>query len=335
MQERGHDVVVLLGGNGPVTDQLDGRQVRHTTIPTLQKAIHPTRDATAVLATARALREFRPDLISTHTAKAGFVGRAAARLLGIPAVFTPHGWAIGDRLGRTKGQLFALAERLAAPWTAAFINVCEAERRLALSRGIGDPGRHHVIYNGVHPLGPAARATPGDPASTVRIVSVARFEPPKDHDTLLAALGGLEGGNWHLDLIGDGPLESEYRDRVDHGRVTIHGYLPDPSPLLARAHMFVLSSRSEAFPRSILEAMRAGLPVIASDVGGVSEAVTGANGRVVPPGNPVALREAIRELLQFPSQRQLLGDAGHLIYSQRFRFEHTLLATELLYRTLT
>ena len=126
------------------------------------------------------------------------------------------------------------------------------------------------------------------PASgSPRIVSVARFEPPKDHATLLEALGRLRGLEWRLDLVGGGPLESAARAqaaRLGIGeRVRFLGDLEAVAPVLARAHVFALSSRSEAFPRSVLEAMCAGLPVVASAVGGVAEAVdNGTSGILVP-----------------------------------------------------
>src|ERR1035441_5888237 len=110
---------------------------------------------------------------------------------------------------------------------------------------------------------------------------------PKDHRTLLAALAALRAQPWELDLVGAGPLEMEMRDLASElglgGRVRFLGYVADPAPVLAGAQLFVLSSRSEAFPRSVLEALRAGLPVVASAVGGIGEAVTdGVNGLLVP-----------------------------------------------------
>ncbi len=332
MQARGHEVLVLLGGCGAVTEELARLGVPFRTLPSLQKALHPVRDVEAVGQCLRALRDWKPDLVSTHTAKAGFVGRAAARLLGIPAIFTPHGWAVGDRLGRTRGLVFTLAEKAAAPWAAAIVNVCEAERRLALARGIGRPEQHRVIYNGVRDVDPELRARPGV-AGPMRIISVARFEPPKDHETLFSAVASLSG-DWQLELVGDGPLEFAARARYASERVRFHGYVRDPASLLAAAHVFVLSSRSEGFPRSILEAMRAGLPVIASDVGGVREAVNYTNGVVVPPGDAERLRAALQRMHDSPGERQPMGNAGHQLFVEHFRFEQTLLATEMLYEAV-
>ncbi|MBC7925300.1 MAG: glycosyltransferase family 4 protein [Bryobacteraceae bacterium] len=333
MLARGHDVIVFLGGCGPVTDALAERGVPYQALPNLGKPVDLRRDAAAYLELRKAFRRFEPDLVSAHTAKAGFLGRAAAHALGVPAVFTPHGWAITDRISRNQGRVFTLAERIAAPWAKAIVNVCEFERRLALSKGVGRPEQHVVIYNGVHdsPL----RAKPGLADRTLRIVSIARFEAPKDHVTLLHALSSLRDLSWELDLIGDGPDEHAVLElaKTLHlcRRIVFHGYVRDPASLLQAAHLFVLSSRSEGFPRSVLEAMRAGLPVVASDVGGISEALGREAGVVVPSRDSPALTDAIRDFLLNPERRQRMGDAGHLIFGERFRFERTLLETEALY----
>ena len=87
-----------------------------------------------------ALRDFRPDLVSTHTAKAGWIGRAACARLGLAAIYTPHGWPIGNRMPGARALVFRAAERRAAPWSRAIVCVCEHERRLAMAHGSA-PGR--------------------------------------------------------------------------------------------------------------------------------------------------------------------------------------------------
>jgi glycosyltransferase involved in cell wall biosynthesis len=112
-------------------------------------------------------------------------------------------------------------------------------------------------------------------------------------------------------------------------RVHFHGYLPDPAPILARAQVFALSSRAEGFPRSILEALRAGLPVVASRVGGVAEAVVdGENGLLVPPWQTQPLAAALDRLAGDPEMRRRLGARARRSFEERFRFER--MAAELL-----
>ncbi len=337
MIARGHEVRVFLGGEGPVTEQLSAAGIPFRSLRWLRRAVHPVRDARAFGELVHALGEFQPDLVSTHTAKAGWIGRAACARLGLPALYTPHGWTIGGRISSAHGPIFRLAENAAARWASGIVCVCQYERELALRAGIAGPEKLHVVYNGVRDIPVALRADPA--ARPVRIVSIARLEPPKDHRTLLEALAALRSLDWELELIGGGPLEEEARGLAAAlgiaGRVHLSGYQPDPAVALARAQVFVLSSRSEGFPRSVLEAMRAGLPVVASDVGGVREAVSeGINGLLVPPGEPKALAGALEKLIAEAPERQRLGAAARRIYEGRFRFERMLQETMEVYDTV-
>ena len=331
---RGCEARVFVGGQGPVTDQLRAAGVPFHSLRFLRRDIHPVRDVRALAELERALAAFQPDLVSTHTAKAGWIGRAVCARLGLPAIYTPHGWAIANRISRRHGPLFRAAERVAARWASAIVCVSEYERRLALTGRVAPMEKLHVVHNGVRDVPSELRADPG--ATPVRIVSVARFERPKDHRTLLEALARLRGIEWELDAIGDGPLERDARARAGslglESRVRWLGYQADPAPTLARAGLFVLSSRSEGFPRSVLEAMRAGLPVAASDVGGVGEAVAeGRSGLLASPGDVEALVGVLRKLLSDAALRRRFGLAGRQIYEERFGFERMLESTLAIY----
>lgn len=337
MSERGHEVTVLLGGTGQVTEQLSAAGVQFRSLRHLRRAIHPWHDLRALVEIINELRHLRPHLVSAHTSKAGLLARLACRWLGIPAMYTPHGWTIDSRISPWLGPLFASMERLAARWSAAIVCVCESERQLALQKQIADPARLHVIYNGMRDIALNLQADAG--IEPVSICSVARLDAPKDHRTLLAALAQLNQSEWRLDLVGDGPLLPDLQRLAGElgiaERIAFVGYLPDPAPILARSQVFVLSTRSEAFPRSILEAMRAGLPVVASDVGGVGEAVVdGHTGTLVPPGDADALAAALNGLLREPARRQLLGHSGRLNYEDHFRLDIMVNRTIALYETL-
>lgn len=338
MMERGHEVTVLAGGDpGPVTEQLTAAGVKWESLPRLRRAVNPWRDVLAWRELRAALRRLRPDLVSTHTAKAGFLGRAACRMLGIPVLYTPHGWPAGGRMPTAGRMIFGWMERLAAPWAEAIICVCEAERRLAQEWGIGRPEQLLVVPNGVRDIDPSQRAHPErEPA---RICCVARFAAPKDHGTLVKALSMLAGEEWALDLVGDGPEEDTVRRLVQEAglahRTRFCGYLPDTASVLGRAQMFVLASRSEAFPRSILEAFRAGLPVVASDVGGVGEAVVdGETGLLVAALDAAALAAAIGKLLKNSDMRLEMGRAARAVYEDRYRLETMTGRTAAVYDTV-
>jgi glycosyltransferase involved in cell wall biosynthesis len=337
MLDHGHQAMVLVGGRGPVTDQLGKAGIPFHSLRFLQRPIHPLRDLRALAEIVSVLGDLRPDLVSTHTAKAGWIGRAACARLAIPVIYTPHGWSIGQRISGPLGAVFTVAERAAARWTDAIICVCEHEKRLALSKRVAPAEKLHVVYNGVRDVASELRARPElDP---VRICSIARFESPKDHRTLLQALAALRAEPWELDLVGDGPLEAKTRGMAGElglaGRIRFLGYLGEPAHALAAAQLFVLSSRSEGFPRSVLEAMRAGLPVVASDVGGVGESVTdGVNGLLVPAESPEALAAALGKLMAEPALRQRMGAAARATFETRFRWESMVENTAAIYATV-
>jgi glycosyltransferase involved in cell wall biosynthesis len=334
----GHSPTVLVGGTGPVSRELDACGIRVVSLPHLGRPMNPVRDAQAVREIAGAIRRLAPDLVSAHTAKAGCLARLACSRMSIPVLYTPHGWTIADRLSVRGGRFYRVVERATAPLAAAIVNVCAYERRLAAVHRIGRAAQHRVIYNGMPDIPHELLARPeSDPP---HIVMVARYEPPKDHETLLRALAALRDWAWTCELVGDGPGLSRARALATRlglrPRVRFVGSTPHVATALAGAQIFALATRSEAFPRSILEAMRAGLPVVAPDVGGVAEAVEhGVTGLVVPRRSVAAMIDALGEMITDPALRVRLGAAGRRAYAGRFTFGSMLAQTLSLYREVT
>jgi glycosyltransferase involved in cell wall biosynthesis len=181
------------------------------------------------------------------------------------------------------------------------------------------------------------RARPA--AEPPTLVMVARFEAPKEHGALLRALSTCLDLPWQLDLVGDGPEMPHVRALVTTlglgERVRLLGAIGDVASVLSRTQLFVLVTRWEGFPRSVLEAMRAGLPVVASAVGGVHEAIEhGETGLLVPPGDERALSDALRRLLTAPARRARMGELARARYEQRFTFEAMLRGTIAVYDEL-
>jgi glycosyltransferase involved in cell wall biosynthesis len=166
---------------------------------------------------------------------------------------------------------------------------------------------------------------------------VARPGPQKDHPTLLRALAGLTDQPWEVDLVGDGPLMGETHALAAAlgigGRVHLLGQRMDVAEILAGAQVSLLVTNWEGFPRSILEAMRASLPVVASAVGGIEESVRdGETGYVVPRGGVDVLRDRIGRLLADPGLRVRLGANGRARYEQHFTLDQTVAKTLAVYR---
>ena len=323
----GGEAHVVTGVPGPLTEQLTAAGVPWTIGEGMLREIDPLRDIQAVRALARIIGQVRPDVVSTHSSKAGIVGRLAARMVRTPAMFTAHGWAFTGGVPEPKRTVYRRIERACAPLAARIVCVSAHDGELAARAGIGavgGAGRVRVIHNGMPDIDPSLMADPGGVTGAPRAVMIARLDRQKDHATLLAALARVPGLG--LDLIGGGPGRGETERFVAElglgERVAFLGQRADIAERLGRAHLFVLSSRWEGFPRSTLEAMRAGLPVVVSDVGGAAEAVTeGVTGHVVAPGDVESLAERLGRLAGDPATRAAMGAAGRARYEAAFTFE--------------
>jgi glycosyltransferase involved in cell wall biosynthesis len=321
LRSLGHEVTVITGAPGIFTDQLRQAGIPWLHVRSLVRPLRPHLDLAALVQLWCALRELKPDLVCAHTAKAGSLGRAAARLHHIPSVFTPHGWSMLDRTSLKSNPLFCWAEYLAGRLGTCVINVCEFEREFARQFGVCPAEALVVVHNGVAE-NPLARLHPID-AQPPLLVMVARFAPQKDHATLLQALSGLLSMEWRLLLVGAGELETRVAAQVDalalRNRVRILPPDVDVGRLLMEAQIFVLSTHFEALPMSILEAMRAGLPVVATNVGGIPESVRHEEtGLLVRPGDVAGLRDALARMIADPALRLALGGAGQRLWSTQF-----------------
>jgi len=320
--DEGHEAKIFIGGEGPFLRNLEEHGVPYETLRYLQKAPNPFKDLPALFEVLRKLRAYRPQLVSAHSAKAGFVGRIAAKLLGIPAIYTPHCWPFSQ--GAPKAALYRLLERAVAPLGRRIYLVSENEREEALRHRVCPDASMTTIHNGMLDVDPALRADPA--ASPPRLIMVARFEAQKDHPTLFRALANLQHLEWSLDLVGGGPLEGRCRALAEElgigDRVRFLGHSVEVPRLLSQSQIFVLATNWEGFPRSTLEAMRAGLPSVVTDVGGNREAfAAGGEGIAVAHRDVGALAEAIERLATDPALRRDMGARARSTYEERFTFE--------------
>jgi glycosyltransferase involved in cell wall biosynthesis len=332
---RGHSPAVITSGSGTFIDDLRERDIPVVVLQHLTAPIRPLADLRALREVHGAVADLRPDLIAAHSSKAGILARVAARRLRVPVVFTVHGWAFTPGVPPLQAALYRRVERLVGPLASRIITVSEYDRRLGLEARIAPASRLVTVHNGMPDVPAALRADPG--RSPVRLVMVARYGAQKDHPTLLRALAALQAHAWELDLIGDGPLMGETealaRELGLSGRVRFLGQRNDVDQRLAAAQVALLITNWEGFPLSILEAMRAGLPVVASDVGGVAESVRdGENGYLVPRGDVTRLRDRIERLLTDPGLRATLAASGRERFVRDFTLEVSVAKTLAVYR---
>lgn len=328
------DMHVATGEEGYLTEAAASLGVPCTVLPDLVQPTRPWKDIKALSALRNLIGRLRPAVLHAHTSKAGTLGRLAARMHGVPAVFTAHSWAFSSGVSWKWKAVGIPTEWLAASWSARVINVSEANRRLALRHRVGREALHVTVHNGIEDN--AHRANPGEDCPEPRIAMVARFAPQKNHRQLLEAAASLDRP-YRLVLIGDGPLRTEMENLARSlgiaSSVEFAGERRDVDRILAASHAFVLSTNWEGLPISILEALRAGLPVAASNVGGVNEMVReGHNGFLVQPGNTAALAAALDRLLAGSAMRARMGRASRARFEGEFTSESMIEKTLAVYR---
>ena len=281
----------------------------------------------------RELRAFDPDLVHAHSSVAGILARLVAARQRRPAVFTAQGWAFTEGARRTRRAVAVAAEWWLGRFTRAAIAVSAYDFRLGQRFRVVRSGRLHLVRNGIADL-PAAPSCGGQQAGC-RIIMTARFAPPKKHLLLVEALAGVDG-EWHCELIGTGPgLEAVMNEVVSLGlesRFTFAGERDDVPLRLADGDLFVLVSDYEGLPISIIEAMRAGLAVAASDVGGVGELVEHeVSGLVFDNVDLEAVRATLQRLVSDGRTRARMGEAGRAAYESRHRLDSMIEATTTIY----
>jgi glycosyltransferase involved in cell wall biosynthesis len=314
------DVGLIAGQGGALDD--DARAIRDADIrivPWLRHPIHPCRDLAAVVRLAAQFRQDRVHLVHTHSSKAGILGRWAARIARVPAlVHTVHGWSFNDAQPPWVRRFYAALERAAGAFTDRIVVVCDADRRKGLSVGIGRDERYRLLRSGIDP---SLYARPETPRERVRaglgfgrehvvVGTLACLKPQKAPLDLVEAAAIAHARNPALRFIvaGDGELrpavEARIRERGLVGIVLLLGWRRDVSDLLHAMDLFLLTSRFEGLPRAVLQAMAAGVAVVATAVDGTPEVVRdGETGALVPPGDPRAAAEKLLALAADPETR--------------------------------
>jgi glycosyltransferase involved in cell wall biosynthesis len=300
------------GPGGALVDACAALDVPFHHVRHLVRDPHPYHDAAAVRELRALTRRIAPDIVQINSSKAGVLTRLALAGLDTRTVFTAHGWAFSGRSGAA-GALYGAAERAMAPLSDTVVCVSSHDLTLARERGIRPRGGLQVIHNGV--AAPAA-VNRRAPAERLVLGCTARLAPPKDLITLLDALARPGCERWELRVFGDGPDRGQIERHCDAlgiaERVTLLGNRDDVPAQLADCDAFALISDWEGLPYSILEAMAAGLPVLATAVGGIPDLVVpGSTGQLVPARDAVAAGRVLAAWASSPAALLPLGRAAH------------------------
>jgi glycosyltransferase involved in cell wall biosynthesis len=291
---------------------------------------HPHEDARSLGQLTRRLGPF--DLVHAHSAKAGVIGRVAAKLARKPVIYTPHGFPFVGEMSDARRRFGKATEAALAPATDAIIAVCEFER---------DLGKHlrtriEVVHNGCAPCPDIASALTISGGPVVGTVSTLRRA--KRIDVLIDAMPAVLEAvpETRFVITGEGPEEADLRAQAKRLGVEplFLPFRPPSTQYLKGLDVYVLSSGWEAFPIGPLEALACGVPQVVTDVGGTSESVTPETGIVVAPHDPPALARAIIDLLRDEPRRQAMSAASRARHAAHFTVDQMVAKTATVYDTV-
>jgi glycosyltransferase involved in cell wall biosynthesis len=361
--QRGNDCVLIVGPvpetEGSMEYYAAERGVRFIRVPQLVRPLSPWKDLVALWKIYRILRREKPDVVHTHTAKAGTVGRTAAVLAGVPViVHTFHGNIFDGYFSPAKTRLFLFIERFLARFTDRIIAVSKSQRDELIDRyRIAPAEKFQIVRLGID-LGvlralnvAGAHLTHADRDRPLMIGWVGRFVEVKDPLFFVDVAHALKslGAHAKFVMVGDGPLRSAVEASiVEHGLqrdFTLTGWQRDMSSVYAGIDLMTLTSHNEGTPVAVIESMAAGLPFVALNVGGMSDLMTGAaqerqgfdvfeNGIMVDSRDVVAFASAVSFLLQDASLREGMGQSGKEFALERFSKKRLVDDLEILYQKL-
>ncbi len=339
------------GPEGSLEDSFAGRPGVLAISPHLIRPVHPWHDLLALRDLTQLLRERAPDLVHTHSGKAGILGRLAARRAGVPAiVHTIHGPSFGSFQGPLANLAFTAAERCAARWTTHFVSVSDAMTRQYLAAGVGHREQLTRIFSGfrLEPFlearnDPAVRARFGLRPKDFVVGKIARLTELKGHDDLFAIAPAVvkRNPNVRFLLVGDGRWRRRFESMAEASGLRDHfvftGLVPPGQipQLVGVMDVLIHLSFREGLARALPQALAAARPIVSYDCDGAGEVcLEGETGFLVPPHNLEALIDRIVLLAGDGVLRERLGRRGQQFVKQWFSVERMIDALDALYRRL-
>ncbi|MBU1261662.1 GT4 family glycosyltransferase PelF [bacterium] len=331
---------------GSMRQEAKKRGINLIFLPELGRELHPIKDIITLIKLFWIIKKIQPDIVHTHTAKAGAIGRLAAWLAGVPVIIhTFHGHVLHSYFSPVKTKLFIWIEKFLGRITDRIIVLTESQRKEILGFGIGKENRFFVIplgleldkfYNIEGKRG-ILRKELGLSSETPLIGIVARLVPIKDHRTFVFAAKLLleKIPEAKFIVVGDGPERANIERFVEELKIQdavfFPGFREDLDIIYADLSLLVLSSLNEGLPVAIIEAQASGKPVVSTNVGGVPELIKdGETGYLVPVKNPEMLAEAMEKILKSPDSAKRMGEAGKES-SKKYRAERLMQDIENLY----
>lgn len=341
-----YEPVLIAGQDDWLIKQAEAMSIKTYPCKSLVRPINPASDFKAFFELLKIIRSEKPDIVHCHSSKAGIIGRIAAWIAGVSVImFTAHGWAFTEGVSKTNKAVYKFIEKYAAVITTKIIAVSDYDYMLAERYSVAGKDKMALVKNGIDfnridndDLKKSYRKWLDIEDSKKVVTMVSRLSAPKNPKSFLKLAQLNDNPNNIFLLVGGGPLMSEMQAYVENNNiqnVRLMGDRNDIERILAVSDIFCFFSNYEGLPLAVIEAMAAGLPVIANPVGGMPELVKdGVNGYLVDKGDITAANDKLQLLMKDHIQRINMGSESRKMFLESFTASRMVKETEDIYRKL-
>ncbi len=321
----GFDVSILSSGKGEFFELIKRSKIPFINVQFMRREISLLNDIRALFFIRRSISKYNPDVVAIHSVKAGLLARVACIGLCNKVFFTAHGWSHIRSCSDKKARVYKCLEYILSKVCQKVICVSDEDSKYAINEIGISPKKVTTIRNGTHK--PIIRNTGVECSSKspFNMLSVVRFQEPKDFITLIQSLKLISEYDWTLTIVGDGPELESVRLLIQSlgltDKVLLEGFKEELSNYYLKADVVLLISKSEGLPMSLIEAMSYSKPIIASKVGGIPELTCNNNGFLIPENGVVELSEAIKQLINNKIKGDFnMGLKSYDLFLEKFEF---------------
>ena len=342
-----YEIAVAAGGNNSTVEnlftKLDEKNVKSYSLKNLVRPVNPWLDLKAYFELKELIKKFKPDILHLNSSKAGVIGALAGRRAKVKKIiYTVHGFVFNEPLPSWKKLFYFWSEKFSAHFKDKLICVSDFDRQTGINKKIAPPKKLVTIHNGLNPVKllnrNQARTALGLALDKKIVGTIAHFYPTKNLKSLVQAADIVikKYPETVFAIIGDGQLRSELETEIDHlglnNKVVLLGEKPQASQYLPAFDIYACSSAKEGLPYLIIEAMKAGLPTVSTNVGGIPEIITDRqNGLLVKSGDSNELAKAIMNILEDDQLAQKLSQQAKTDLLTKFTLVEMITRTEEIY----
>lgn len=325
-RDDGHEVTVISGDNGVFREEVERKRLNYIGLSSIIREVSLYDDVKSIIDFRSTIKLLKPDVVIIHSAKAGLIGRLGLIGLSSKKIFIAHGWSHIRASNLIAKILYGLIENVLSSFCDKVICISKHDLTFANDKLFISKKKTSLLYSGVRE--PVASNYSSD-SDFYKILTVTRFQHPKDFDTLLKAMNAINrvNNNWVITVLGDGEeLEYYQRKTFELGlsdKFKFLGFQKELAKFYKDSDLVILISKSEGLPLSLIEAMSYRKPILASNVGGVSELIDdGATGYLVPPSDYLALSQSLFKIFSTTKDElTILGGNSYEKYKRDFSFD--------------